>query len=196
MDCGVRKGEALKTFNELQAIVHETACSKGWHDNTERGDDGFPTARQICCYLWLIQSELCESALETENFYTGENGKPEGIIIEYADAVIRILDTAGAIGVNAGELLDKMFKDASLVGNYTVDACLVRLTEDVRLGKRENLAQLLAEYAWHLITIADGCEYIPQHIDSESLDKEFLSFCVIKAQFNKLRPTRHGGKLA
>lgn len=186
----------MKTYNELQAMVHKTAKEKGFHDNTERGADGFPTARQICCYLWLIQSELDEAALETENFYLGENGKPEGIIIEYADAVIRILDTAGAIGVNAGEILDKLIECPSLVKSDSLHHCRVQLTEDVRAGKRSSIAQLLAEYAWCLMKDAESCEYLPQHIDSESFDKEFLSFCVIKAEFNKLRPTRHGGKLA
>lgn len=155
----------MKTFNELQAMVHETAVSKGWHDNTERGDDGYPTARQMCCYLWLVQSELDEAALETKNFYLGENGKPEGIIIEYTDAVIRILDTAGAAGVNAGELLDRMIECSSLVRTDSLHHCRDRLTESIRTGKRALLAQLLAEYAWYLIDDADSCAYIPDHTD-------------------------------
>jgi hypothetical protein len=52
----------------------------------------------------LVHSELSEAVEEIRNgnpeIYWSPEGKPEGVGIELADAVIRILDLAGALGYN------------------------------------------------------------------------------------------------
>jgi NTP pyrophosphatase (non-canonical NTP hydrolase) len=74
-------------LNDLAAEVHEIAKSKGWWD--EEKSFGDLTA--------LIHSEVSEAFEEHRNHHKPDeiyfNGdKPEGIPIELADAVIRILD--------------------------------------------------------------------------------------------------------
>lgn len=86
------------TMVELTEKVHALALRKGWWD----------TAPNIPEKLALIHSEISE-ALECyrESFHTGEmpttispSGKPEGFGVELADAVIRILDLCGYLGID------------------------------------------------------------------------------------------------
>ena len=72
-------------IKELQKSIHNLAVKKGWWESD----------RKIPEFLCLIHSEISE-ALEAyrikgiDNWI--ENGKPEGIAVELADAIIRILD--------------------------------------------------------------------------------------------------------
>lgn len=79
---------------EFTERVHETAVSKKWW---EPGPT-FPEA------LMLVVSELSE-ALETYRHHASldlinrVDGKPEGIPVEMADAVIRICDLCAGFGI-------------------------------------------------------------------------------------------------
>jgi hypothetical protein len=84
-----------------QAEVHSNARNKGfWEAGACRGD--------IPEKIALMHSELSEALEEyrkgcspvTIYFNTDKPGKPEGIPIELADAVIRIMDFCGAYGIN------------------------------------------------------------------------------------------------
>lgn len=86
------------TISELQKKVHQTAVEHGWWENTTR--ENCPIPEKLC----LIHSEVSEALEEhrngTEPIYINgllDNGakKPEGIAVELADAIIRILDLAG-----------------------------------------------------------------------------------------------------
>lgn len=94
------------TIPDMMREIHETAVSKGWWDN---GDRNF--GEQIA----LFHSELSEALEEWRNgrpleeVYFGEGGKPEGVPIELADAVIRIMDTCGRYGIDLEKaILTKM----------------------------------------------------------------------------------------
>lgn len=89
-------------LNELRDAVHALARDKGWWDGEN------PTSAQaIGAKLALVHSEVSE-ALECVRWgapYVArvENGKPEGLPIELADALIRILDMCGALGIDIAE---------------------------------------------------------------------------------------------
>lgn len=80
-----------------------TAKEKGWHESP----------RPFGEIVALIHSELSEALEEHRagrgNFYLGSGGKPEGIAVEFADAIIRIADAAGELGLDlAGAVLAKL----------------------------------------------------------------------------------------
>lgn len=75
-------------LNELAEECHKTALEKGWWDKAN------PFGQQ----MMNIIGEVSEAWEEYRNGYDpdfiyNEDGKPEGIPIEFADAIIRLLDT-------------------------------------------------------------------------------------------------------
>lgn len=88
------------TINELVSRAHENAVRHGFWDKPPE----FGTA------IALIHSELSEALeehREGKNAYYVENGKPEGYAVELADAVIRIADLCGALGIDLEEVIAK-----------------------------------------------------------------------------------------
>lgn len=91
------------TINELVSRAHENAVRHGFWDKPPE----FGTA------IALIHSELSEALeehREGKNAYYVENGKPEGYAVELADAVIRIADLCGALGIDLEEAIAKKMK--------------------------------------------------------------------------------------
>jgi len=107
-----------KSINEWAREVHLLAVSKGWHERPMRDERGNVNADAVGAKIALIHSEISEALEELRNakgaesmrpgdrgllaMYTtvGGNGKPEGFDVELADAIIRILDLAEALGLD------------------------------------------------------------------------------------------------
>jgi len=97
------------TIAELIKASHEMSASKGFWS----GRWGSPPEARIPETLALIHSEISE-ALEAYRelrddwmYHVDENGKPEGFSIELADAVIRIADLCGALGIDLEKAIEE-----------------------------------------------------------------------------------------
>jgi NTP pyrophosphatase (non-canonical NTP hydrolase) len=90
------------TINELMIDSHENAVLKGWWDGG---------ARNFGELLMLMVGELSEAMEEYRtNGLDGEmiyykDGKPEGIAVEFADVLIRMVDTCAAYNIPIEEAL-------------------------------------------------------------------------------------------
>jgi NTP pyrophosphatase (non-canonical NTP hydrolase) len=103
-------------LNDLCKEAHKLARSKGWYD-TKDGE------RNVGELIALIHSELSEALEEFREPSTRlnsiyyiidndipQNKKPEGYAIEIADAIIRIADLCGYLGIDLEEAIKiKMF---------------------------------------------------------------------------------------
>ena len=98
-------------ISELQKAAHKLSLRKGWWDDCRiyPGLKNYALAPEFVDNhvpekLALIHSEISE-ALESVRsgealFFETKDGKPEGLGVELADAVIRIADLCEAVGVD------------------------------------------------------------------------------------------------
>jgi hypothetical protein len=89
-----------------QELAHKTATDAGWYKDPKTGDD---VARNFGEVVALMHSELSE-ALEADRKGLMDDKLPhrDGREVEFADCIIRILDTAAAMGLDvAGAIIEK-----------------------------------------------------------------------------------------
>lgn len=91
-----------------QRLSHKTSLEAGWYNDPENPDGG-KIKRNFGEVISLMHSELSE-ALEHDRKGTMDDKLPhrDGREVEFADCIIRILDTAEALGLDiAGALIEK-----------------------------------------------------------------------------------------
>lgn len=102
-------GEEFAVWHALhtaQILVHDTAVNAGWYKDPKTGQN---VVRNFGEVVALMHSELSE-ALEADRKGLKDDKLPhrDGREVEFADCIIRILDTAAALGLDvAGALIEK-----------------------------------------------------------------------------------------
>lgn len=89
-----------------QSIAHRTATDAGWYADPATGQ---PVERNFGEVVALMHSELSE-ALEADRKGLKDDKLPhrDGREVEFADCIIRIFDTAAALGLDvAGAVIEK-----------------------------------------------------------------------------------------
>ena len=105
-----------KTIRDWQREVHQAAIAAGWWDEYELGDHGYEVdTRDVMSFLANAHGEISEANEEVrrnppeklrEVWIDTDSGKPEGFGIELADTIIRLFDTASALGINLEEMIE------------------------------------------------------------------------------------------
>lgn len=97
---------AFEGLKSAQELAHATAKKAGWYHDPKTGQ---PIERNTGEVIALMHSELSE-ALEADRTDAKDSKLPhrKGIEVELADCVIRIFDTAAAMGLDlAGAFIEK-----------------------------------------------------------------------------------------
>lgn len=98
--------DAYIGLRSAQYLAHKTASEAGWYKNPESGE---VIDRNFGEVVALMHSELSE-ALEADRKGLMDDKLPhrDGREVEFADCIIRILDTAEVLGLDvAGALIEK-----------------------------------------------------------------------------------------
>lgn len=177
-------------IEQLVEQSHSLAIEKGWWHGQDRSDVNVPLAK-----IALIHSELSEAWREAEvgrfDTWHRSDGKPEGVAIELADAVIRAADLIGWLG---HRLLDVAAVDYQPLAVQCLPfpvkqqefRCFIDdATELIRDGDNFGAAQWLARF---ILEVEAGYRESWPGTLAEAID--------IKHAYNKTRSRRHGGKLA
>lgn len=90
-------------IKELCKISHQIVKDKGWFD--DRDLNSTDTRLAFCALAHSEISEAVECFRKNDLHIRIENGKPEGAVVELADAVISICNTCEALGLNLEEAI-------------------------------------------------------------------------------------------
>lgn len=187
-------------YNELAKEIHENAVNHGWWEEErsygeivalisselsealEEARDGKPN---VYCKHFDSQN-WCNSCMEFRNICCYSNEKPEGVAVELADAMIRILDYLGKMGhdIDGCELTTTFKQDNISLGDF-ITHCNAVMTKPYIMGQHND-----DEY--RIFCLMAALNMIEKYIGHIGEDAEQL--IKLKREYNKSRPYRHGGK--
>lgn len=191
----------MDKLNELRDEIHALAIEKGWWDEErnfaeiialchselsealEGYRDGNPNIWYDCKLGGLAKNEDCFAA----DCFTCHSKTPEGIAIELADCIIRILDYCGHAGIDIDGILS--YRRA---GNDTytlpilVAECHCLLSQSYKSQSSKDVLQSSICFAECIALIRFWCK--ENSIDIDDAIR-------IKHKYNKSRPYRHGNKV-
>jgi len=191
----------VENIEQIKKEIHENAIAHGWWETPR-------SFGEICA---LIHSELSEALEEYRDgkpdvYVFGEHGitpitpeewdgeKPEGIAVELADAVIRILDYMGEAGLEYCPEADDLYtyegktpkEEQADFGDFIArchsdisDAYLRATDRDMNIYRAAALSVCIRR-------IEAYCE--------RKRGYDLSRIIAIKHEYNKTRPYRHGGK--
>ncbi len=184
-------------LTEFSKEVHANAIAHGWWEEERPFDE----------IIALIHSELSEALEEYRNkkpnlYYSctsskrmetgypcGEcqyctGSKPEGVAVELADVVIRILDYCGREGIDI-EAVETPY----VINKYTFTEMLVRChnTLSLAFAMNENAGSLPKAYF-----LRECIAFIKYWFSDNGIN--FDGTLLLKHEYNKGRPYKHGGK--
>ena len=169
---------SVEEMNKWRDKVHSLAIEKGWYEEE----------RSRLSLTMLINSEVFEAyecwRKNQDLTYLDSNGKPCGLPSELADIVIRLFDMAGYYGV------DFCFPEFQLKQYYGVLKIFSR--DDF-----EKFCSIIAKnmFNWDFIHpegYVNVISFIYLYCEENNIDLE--NEMIIKHEYNKTRPRRHGGK--
>ena len=166
-----------KQLEQLATAIHENAVEHGWWDEERPFDE----------IAALCSSELAEALEESRAgramvWYDGD--KPEGIAVEMADCLIRILDYFGKVGfvqgyqtISKAKREKKTLSAAIMATNYELAAA------NKSTGHMGHLRDI------HMASAA--CEIVGWF---GNIELDVLAVVREKHEYNKTRPYKHGKK--
>lgn len=191
-------------YNDLSKEVNENAVAHGWYSEPrsygeilalvsselsealEEARDGKPS---VCCKSFKANTG-CEECKTYKEYCCHKNEKPEGVAVELADAMLRILSYAGHRGLYVDKIRDAMVYPLARWSFERLGDLITKCNEVLTRGyspdrepDEETMAFRFAYVLYMLETHIEGLGEVPEEVIR------------LKHEYNRNRPVRHGGKL-
>lgn len=182
-------------FKDFQKEIHDYAKGKGWWDSP----------RTLGALIALCHSELSEALVAYRGNDIGPGitqviyveGKPEGVAVELADTVIRILDMAEYYQKDLSIWLEVSIEE-TINKAETYAAVYGLASENLTLPDYIAEAHRALSKAYWPGSALDGlylsCCIAVIAVMSKRYDIPLEEAIRVKMEYNRTRPYRHGGK--
>ena len=206
----------MTNYNDLAKEIHENAVAHGWwtpepgfaesiamihselSEALEEYRSGKPNIWFACIptdvFAGCRNMTHCESkrsnlgCVKTEAGCRYKHEKPEGIAVELADAVMRILDFCGRYELDIGNWIGRREREALTLPQLVAECHANVSMEFVSGGLDEKPASAIQPFF-----LAECIAEIEFWLKEQGID--LAEIIRLKHEYNKTRPYRHGGKI-